>query len=487
MSEDYSQNGEEKIIVKELDSKNTNGFFLDIGAFDGERLSNTRRLALDGWSGILVEPHPVHAEKCRKLYADRSDVVTAEVALCDKDGTCDMFSNDTFYSTLDVGETKRWKSCKDITFGKVSVRTMKFETFFRSYVYAHQVVDFASIDAEGSDHIILRDMLTMGVLPKLVCVEHNGKIYDLCFNLLTAHGYSMIAKNAENLIMKRQNSVRPALPCKEPIIVSYARNGREEYTRSIRNMAVSLVRGAWPYEKRLYTLQDVPVKRHLHLLAHYAGEKERNYLKSLISEENLWDEHKVEAEWIHVTKSPMETLRFGQELHGVPYSFKYASVQSAREVGYELIFWSDSSLRYVGNAPELSERLSSAVGGILCWTARKWPLEMYISWQCAKALGVTLEQVRKIPQVIGGFVGWNFRNPVACKVFEEMLVCMSSLKDECFSTSPTGLCEEYVEHRHDQAVLSVLMWKNGITPLSDDAISYDTDTARFFHVKGIVL
>lgn len=203
MSEDYSQNGEEKIIVKELDSKNTKGFFLDIGAFDGERLSNTRRLALDGWSGILVEPHPAHAEKCRKLYADRSDVVTAEVALCDSDGTSQMFANDTYYSTLDPDETKRWKHCKDITFSTLTVRTMAFATFFKEYVASGQVIDFVSIDAEGSDHIILRDMLALGVLPKLVCVEHNGKIYHQCFKLLASQGYSLVAKNGVNLIMKR--------------------------------------------------------------------------------------------------------------------------------------------------------------------------------------------------------------------------------------------------------------------------------------------
>ena len=459
---DYSQNGEEKIIVKELgDSK---GFFIDIGAFDGERLSNTRRLALNGWSGILVEPHPVHAEKCRKLYADRSDVVTAEVAICDRDGECEMFANDTFYSTLDPEETKRWKACKDITFAKVSVRTMTFATFFKSFVNDQQTIDFASIDAEGSDHVILRDMLAMGVRPTLVCVEHNGKIYDQCFKLLSGAGYDMVAKNAENLIMRRTSSVRPAATTVGLVLVSYAKNGREEYTRSLRNLAVSLAKNNWPYEKRLFAFQQRPVSR------------------CVEEETDAWKTYGVE-QIITVSTMPLRSKRFGKELHRVPYAFKYSAIQEAREAGFTRILWADSSLRYIGNAEALAERLYASPSGVLCWTANTWPLTQYISKQCADNLGVTSEQIREIPQIIGGLIGFDFSKPTACEIFEEIHACARV----CFADSTVGACEDFIAHRHDQAALSVILWKHGITPESDDGISYDSSRATFFHARGIIL
>ena len=51
---DYSQNGEQLIIEKYFgDFK---GILLDIGANDGETLSNSRSLIKKGWQAVLVEP-----------------------------------------------------------------------------------------------------------------------------------------------------------------------------------------------------------------------------------------------------------------------------------------------------------------------------------------------------------------------------------------------------------------------------------------------
>ena len=41
-----------------------NGTFVEVGAFDGERFSNTSWLADDGWRGLYVEPSPLFARLC---------------------------------------------------------------------------------------------------------------------------------------------------------------------------------------------------------------------------------------------------------------------------------------------------------------------------------------------------------------------------------------------------------------------------------------
>ena len=57
MSDKYfSQSDEEKYIVEYFNGKT--GRFLDIGAYDGKAFSNTYKLGLLGWSGVLVEPAP---------------------------------------------------------------------------------------------------------------------------------------------------------------------------------------------------------------------------------------------------------------------------------------------------------------------------------------------------------------------------------------------------------------------------------------------
>jgi hypothetical protein len=65
----YSQNNEQEIILKYFgDFK---GHFLDIGAYNGVDLSNTRALLELGWTGVLVEPNPYNLvpliDNCREF------------------------------------------------------------------------------------------------------------------------------------------------------------------------------------------------------------------------------------------------------------------------------------------------------------------------------------------------------------------------------------------------------------------------------------
>ena len=51
----YSQNDEEKVILGWFrDKKKKVGRFLDVGAYTGLELSNTRALMEKGWSGVCV-------------------------------------------------------------------------------------------------------------------------------------------------------------------------------------------------------------------------------------------------------------------------------------------------------------------------------------------------------------------------------------------------------------------------------------------------
>lgn len=52
----YSQNGEEYFIKFIFDNiGTTNKYFVDLGAWDGTHLSNTKLLSENGWSGLLVD------------------------------------------------------------------------------------------------------------------------------------------------------------------------------------------------------------------------------------------------------------------------------------------------------------------------------------------------------------------------------------------------------------------------------------------------
>jgi len=54
IEESFSEHGEDLLI---LDMHPKQGFYIDVGAYDGVRLSNTYMLEQNGWRGICIEPN----------------------------------------------------------------------------------------------------------------------------------------------------------------------------------------------------------------------------------------------------------------------------------------------------------------------------------------------------------------------------------------------------------------------------------------------
>ena len=57
----------EDILLYNLFKKKPTGFYIEIGAFDGVRLSNTYFFECIGWTGLLVEPQPIQFNKISNL------------------------------------------------------------------------------------------------------------------------------------------------------------------------------------------------------------------------------------------------------------------------------------------------------------------------------------------------------------------------------------------------------------------------------------
>jgi hypothetical protein len=65
MSNYYSQQGED-FILDAFFGFRSNGFFVDVGAFDGIHLSNSYIFEQRGWSGICIEAAPLYFDLCVK-------------------------------------------------------------------------------------------------------------------------------------------------------------------------------------------------------------------------------------------------------------------------------------------------------------------------------------------------------------------------------------------------------------------------------------
>ncbi len=193
----YSQNSEQDIILTHFNGRI--GTFLDLGAFDGIRLSNVRALAELGWSGVMVEPSPGVFIKLKENYKDFPLIELYECAVGDVTAELPFQNNENAVGSFHKHETKRWEGVE--TFDEIPVQCIEINELIAKSKYKQ--FDFISIDCEGVDYDIAIRLNYDTLGTKMVCIEFNGvdqARYDAIF---LKFGFKLLHKNAENLIYAR--------------------------------------------------------------------------------------------------------------------------------------------------------------------------------------------------------------------------------------------------------------------------------------------
>lgn len=191
----YSQNNEEQVISDYFGSKT--GSFLDLGAYDGINLSNTRYLVENGWNGVCLEPHPEIFKKLKENLKDYPNIYCYELAMGNKNGKFKLNANDTYYSTLIDSETERWIGAYQ--FVDMECEVIDFKSFMK--ITPMTEFDFISIDCEGLDYDILTQINLSEVKCSLICVETNGKETSKYIDYISQFNFKVFCINSENLIM----------------------------------------------------------------------------------------------------------------------------------------------------------------------------------------------------------------------------------------------------------------------------------------------
>lgn len=204
----YSQNNEELIVGQYFGQ--FVGTLLSIGENDGETLSNALALIEKGWSAELVEPSPQVFPSLCNLHQYNNKVNCHQVAIGDRNAIVPFYDSGellkngdrALLSTAKMEETKRWTGA-GTTFEEIKTVMMTFESFMdRS---SNKTFDFISIDAEGFDMLILRQMDLYQLKCRCLCIEHNSlpaivaNIREHCFPF----GFKEIGYNQENIIFAR--------------------------------------------------------------------------------------------------------------------------------------------------------------------------------------------------------------------------------------------------------------------------------------------
>lgn len=173
-----SQFGQDRLALQLLKGKR-NGYFLDTGAADGVRSSNTQLLEREfGWRGLCVEPNTafyqklIRARRCTCLNACLYDRI-ADLPFLEAAGTLGGLIGEFRPEQLAYAvRTQRLALDRTGMPALVSKRTMTIGAAL-SQAQAPSVIDYWSLDTEGSELSLLKsfpfDRHTFNVLT----VEHN--------------------------------------------------------------------------------------------------------------------------------------------------------------------------------------------------------------------------------------------------------------------------------------------------------------------------
>lgn len=169
-----SQSGIEEIIERYFGGKR-DGFFVEVGAWDGEHISQTAWLERErGWRGVCADPFP-------RGFESRACVV-ANHAVSAKGGTRKFIKvsidrrhggDVSYLSGFKDSLSAHWHVISEFcNYEEMDIPTIPFDELCRLYsVPAH--VDFLSLDTEGCEAEILESVDFMRYSFGMICVEHN--------------------------------------------------------------------------------------------------------------------------------------------------------------------------------------------------------------------------------------------------------------------------------------------------------------------------
>ena len=166
-----------------------NGYFVEFGAFDGIVHSNTLILEQKfGWSGLLAEPNP---DVASTLQANRTAIIDTRCVWSTSGEILQLLvTADPELSTIDDRASQDTHSaCRRESSRRVPVETVSLSDLLDRYEVP-AVVDYLSVDTEGTELELLTSFDWSRRKIGLVSVEHNHRADERSLDrLMFSNGY----------------------------------------------------------------------------------------------------------------------------------------------------------------------------------------------------------------------------------------------------------------------------------------------------------
>ena len=201
----------DRIYTDIFGADNKNGFFVEVGASDGDSFSNTAKLADIGWSGVYIEPVASLADACRTRHAKNNGIKVLTCASGRMDGLdtlCVIPEWGT--ATSNIAAAEKISSIGPKLFLS---RVLKLDTIL-DITGIRPLFDLLVIDVDFGEIEVLSGFYIDYWKPKLVIIElHEESQHPLSEDVrqfampyFAAAGYEKIYKDGINTIFNRRAS-----------------------------------------------------------------------------------------------------------------------------------------------------------------------------------------------------------------------------------------------------------------------------------------
>lgn len=205
-----AQDGEDLLLAEFFNYK-PDGFYIEIGAFDGVTFSNSFFFEQIGWKGVLVEPLPGKYAAC---VANRPNSTVVHAALGkDADGKITIKEPIGALNGVPLGtyayvrSSARHKNQVANIAERLQSHQVPFRTFEsvmqQSGIEPQMEIDFISIDCEGMDFEILQSIDLTRWQPRLILVEH---VRQPLLEYMRNNGYTPLLRVRANTIFGRNSA-----------------------------------------------------------------------------------------------------------------------------------------------------------------------------------------------------------------------------------------------------------------------------------------
>lgn len=211
----YSDDNQDIYVYTNFFSNLKNGFYVDLGAYDGITSSKTKMFEDLGWDGICVEPNPVVYQKlkqnrkckCLNFGIGRENKDEPFVKLTRKDGESNNWEvASCFLEYVPVrlarmiigGIGTNQTNCELII-----IRSHTVTDLFNEYVIQKNI-NLLTVDVEGTENDIIKSIDYNKYLIDCIMLEYHDYTSDLDDFLITKDYYKVWEKNNDQIFIHKR-------------------------------------------------------------------------------------------------------------------------------------------------------------------------------------------------------------------------------------------------------------------------------------------